>query len=344
MMGAYEEPVPNEGDKEPAPRRATRRASLDLKEQAMYASHNVRRLSMEMQTFDTSLPTIQPSIDENSEIDSSHLRPERSIRFDMKGMGEKGDDDRNMSMKSSVSDSMRQLQISMDAMEIVNASNARNKKTAEFPIGSPNTPSDMNNTRKLQLNAENQNEIESPKAPSRTVSLSKRVSRALEESPTAKSVFNRLRRLRSRSASTDSIDTEHSRRSSDCSIDVDLQYQTQQEQDSALEMLKKQAYESCLEAIRQHLFAFIAETPNVTYEEWIEELHPENAKSMRNMVRGKRIDHRFYMDDSDHRKLWNENLDEEREFVPVRTYNPDDQEKTQNLAKVTKTFNRGPQV
>lgn len=87
-------------------------------------------------------------------------------------------------------------------------------------------------------------------------------------------------------------------------------------------MIADESREACLNAIRDHLELFLMETPMVTYEEWIEELHPENAKSRRNVVRGKSIDHRFYVEDSDHRNLWNANLgdDGRREYVPIREY------------------------
>eukprot|EP00542_Grammatophora_oceanica_P014002 CAMPEP_0194033192 /NCGR_PEP_ID=MMETSP0009_2-20130614/5968_1 /TAXON_ID=210454 /ORGANISM="Grammatophora oceanica, Strain CCMP 410" /LENGTH=398 /DNA_ID=CAMNT_0038673835 /DNA_START=272 /DNA_END=1468 /DNA_ORIENTATION=- len=88
------------------------------------------------------------------------------------------------------------------------------------------------------------------------------------------------------------------------------------------DILKKEARDACLAAIRDHFEAFIEENPNVSYEEWIEELHPENAKSKRNLVHGHSIDHRLYTEHSDHRRIWNSKLgDGAREYVPVRSYN-----------------------
>jgi len=74
----------------------------------------------------------------------------------------------------------------------------------------------------------------------------------------------------------------------------------------------------------------------IRYEEWIAELHPENATVVRsfNVANWKNpsssssssppgssgivLDHRFYVEESDHRKLWNKMIgDSERElYVP----------------------------
>uniref|UniRef100_A0A7S4HUN3 Uncharacterized protein n=1 Tax=Odontella aurita TaxID=265563 RepID=A0A7S4HUN3_9STRA len=92
------------------------------------------------------------------------------------------------------------------------------------------------------------------------------------------------------------------------------------DEETQRQMLIKESCDACLKAISDHLELFLLETPYVTYEEWIEELHPENAQSRRNLVQGKSIDHRFYVEGSDHRSLWNENLGGIRSFVPVRDY------------------------
>ena len=54
---------------------------------------------------------------------------------------------------------------------------------------------------------------------------------------------------------------------------------------------------------------FLREHPDASYNEWIEDLHPENAHTGI-LLEGlsKTIDHRFYVEESDHRILWNENL------------------------------------
>lgn len=91
--------------------------------------------------------------------------------------------------------------------------------------------------------------------------------------------------------------------------------------------IKKEAEESCLLATREHLLDFLKEHPHASYNEWIEDLHPENAHEG-TLLEGlsKTIDHRFYVEESDHRKLWNDNLrtyldmnsEGGRSFVPAR--------------------------
>ena len=85
-----------------------------------------------------------------------------------------------------------------------------------------------------------------------------------------------------------------------------------------------------LDINRRHLSEFLITHPYATYEEWIAKLHPDNVtttttNSNNNGGGGNKsqsaisIDHRFYVEDSDHRKLWNEMIEDEREFVPVRS-------------------------
>merc|ERR1719162_260040 len=56
---------------------------------------------------------------------------------------------------------------------------------------------------------------------------------------------------------------------------------------------------------------FLQRQPFGSYEEWIADLHPES-------LRGERlswpiaIDHRYYLEDSDHRVLWNQQAGELR--------------------------------
>ena len=69
-----------------------------------------------------------------------------------------------------------------------------------------------------------------------------------------------------------------------------------------------------LDINRRHLEEFLITHPESTYEQWIAALHPENVEEGSAM-----IDHRFYVEDSDHRILWNEKIEGEREFVPARS-------------------------
>mmetsp|Transcript_45615 Transcript_45615/g.98498 ORF Transcript_45615/g.98498 Transcript_45615/m.98498 type:complete len:222 (-) Transcript_45615:61-726(-) len=73
-----------------------------------------------------------------------------------------------------------------------------------------------------------------------------------------------------------------------------------------MEKLKQQAYEACMADIGQCLNSYLAKTGTTgTYEGWISEMHPENLKH------GK-IDHRFYLKDSEYRVRWNEKVDQRR--------------------------------
>eukprot|EP00543_Licmophora_paradoxa_P019219 CAMPEP_0202461040 /NCGR_PEP_ID=MMETSP1360-20130828/47432_1 /ASSEMBLY_ACC=CAM_ASM_000848 /TAXON_ID=515479 /ORGANISM="Licmophora paradoxa, Strain CCMP2313" /LENGTH=216 /DNA_ID=CAMNT_0049082935 /DNA_START=82 /DNA_END=732 /DNA_ORIENTATION=- len=79
-------------------------------------------------------------------------------------------------------------------------------------------------------------------------------------------------------------------------------------EEQARQEMKREAEALCLETINQHLIQFIHEHPTSSYEDWIEELHPEN-------VHNNEIDHRFYVENSDHRKLWNDYLLGVRNYV-----------------------------
>ena len=84
--------------------------------------------------------------------------------------------------------------------------------------------------------------------------------------------------------------------------------------------VKREAEAAGMKVIKDHLEGFIQNNPQGTYERWIEELHPENAnEGMLLDGLGKEIDHRFYVRESDHRDMWNGNLDGVRTFVPARS-------------------------
>ena len=75
--------------------------------------------------------------------------------------------------------------------------------------------------------------------------------------------------------------------------------------------LSKEAEEACLNVCRQHLQEFLREKPDGTYEEWLRSLHPENDYEGKLLEGFSELDHRFYMKESDHLKMWNESVDEE---------------------------------
>ena len=262
----------------PTTRRARdRRASLQMRDRAVFATKSVRKLSVEYQqnhNEDTLMRNVNESI--------------RQLIIEEEG----GEDEATGSRRtggapdSSLSASLKQLQISLEEMEALNAQNElENTKHSSRSMGSDETPQTGGGAR------------------------ARRVLQGL-----------RKRRFRRRTESGRSIE-EGSEQYSDSALDIDGEFETEEEKNKALDYLKQEAYQACLDAIRDHLKIFLEETPDCTYEEWIEELHPENAKSTRNLIRGKSIDHRFYVEDSDHRQLWNSNLGEgQRKYVHIRDY------------------------
>ena len=97
--------------------------------------------------------------------------------------------------------------------------------------------------------------------------------------------------------------------------------------------IMREAEEACLNTMKQHLDEFLNKKPDATYEEWIEDLHPENAhdgKLLEDL--DKEIDLRFYVEESDHRILWNEHhQDMPLRIVPARTTMWSDQNSTQPI-------------
>ena len=62
----------------------------------------------------------------------------------------------------------------------------------------------------------------------------------------------------------------------------------------------REAKRACLEVVEAHLRRWLKEPAgDRTYEAWVRALHPENASK-------DAIDHRFYVEDSEHRLLWND--------------------------------------
>jgi len=76
----------------------------------------------------------------------------------------------------------------------------------------------------------------------------------------------------------------------------------------------------CMREITNHLKMHLVEHPSATYEEWIAAVHPDNAE-----YSDGRIDHRFYVEDSDHRILWNKFMKELEFFdsiIEVKSVDP----------------------
>ena len=79
----------------------------------------------------------------------------------------------------------------------------------------------------------------------------------------------------------------------------------------------REAEEACMKAIRDHLDEFLEQNPNATYEQWIEDLHPENTQEgalFKDL--DKQVDLRFYVQESDHLQLWNQRVPESKRVQP----------------------------
>lgn len=85
--------------------------------------------------------------------------------------------------------------------------------------------------------------------------------------------------------------------------------------------VRREAEEACLETMRVHLDEFLKEiNPNGTYEDWILALHPENTQDA-TLLQGMEymeVDARFYVEESDHRRLWNQTVQDIHRQVPAK--------------------------
>ena len=82
--------------------------------------------------------------------------------------------------------------------------------------------------------------------------------------------------------------------------ELEHQHEEQLQEDERRAMVNE-AVAACMKDITEHLRDFIHKHPFAEYEDWIRALHPDNA----DFEDGKTIDHRFYVEDSDHRLMWN---------------------------------------
>ncbi len=85
--------------------------------------------------------------------------------------------------------------------------------------------------------------------------------------------------------------------------------------------VRREAEEACLQTMRDHLSEFLQQHSDGTYEEWIFALHPENTQdaSLLQDMEYKEVDLRFYVEESDHRQLWNETINDPHRQVAART-------------------------
>ncbi|KAL3936976.1 MAG: hypothetical protein SGBAC_007811 [Bacillariaceae sp.] len=82
--------------------------------------------------------------------------------------------------------------------------------------------------------------------------------------------------------------------------------------------VRRVSEEACRNEMRSHLDDFLQKTPKGTYEQWIEDLHPENLSDPQLLKEmDKEVDLRFYVVESDHLILWNEKVQD-----PIRAVKP----------------------
>ena len=102
-----------------------------------------------------------------------------------------------------------------------------------------------------------------------------------------------------------------------------------------------EAERQSLDIMQEHLEEFLRENPRAMYESWIAALHPDNvleAKLLEGVSGSTEIDHRFFVADSDHRKLWNESLSDRndgdrRNYVSARTSKATESQEGENGAE-----------
>ena len=54
--------------------------------------------------------------------------------------------------------------------------------------------------------------------------------------------------------------------------------ETEEEILARMEKIREESRATCIQIFEEHLEAFLVRCPRATYEEWIADLHPENAK------------------------------------------------------------------
>jgi hypothetical protein len=84
--------------------------------------------------------------------------------------------------------------------------------------------------------------------------------------------------------------------------------------------LVREAIARCHQEIESHIDSFLISHPHATYESWIQDLHPENVQQGKILEDLFVIDPRFYVESSDHRKLWNDRVPNKQ--VLARSYKP----------------------
>lgn len=92
-------------------------------------------------------------------------------------------------------------------------------------------------------------------------------------------------------------------------------------QEAERKAMVQEALAACRAEIEDHLTTFLFFHPTAAYEEWIQDLHPENVDRGQLLTDLKTVDMRFYVADSDHRLLWNARVTDASRRVAARRYN-----------------------
>jgi hypothetical protein len=90
------------------------------------------------------------------------------------------------------------------------------------------------------------------------------------------------------------------------------------QEEAARKELCRKALAACQAEMEEHLEVFLQQNPDASYEDWIQDLHPENVEQGKLFPDMKQVDLRFYVRSSDHRLLWNEWVP--KRAVPARSF------------------------
>ena len=100
-------------------------------------------------------------------------------------------------------------------------------------------------------------------------------------------------------------------------MDQDLAYHLEElnehlQEEKERHDIMREAEDACLKTMVDHLQEFLILYPTTaTYEQWIEDFHPENTSEGQLLKEmSKEIDLRFYVQESDHRIMWNKHVPE----------------------------------
>ncbi len=99
------------------------------------------------------------------------------------------------------------------------------------------------------------------------------------------------------------------------------QFNARMKEEVERQEIRREAEGRAIEVIQTHMDEFLEQYPHATYEEWIQDLHPENANQGKLLNDIQQIDERFYVFGSDHRRLWNKAIAEKdaHRIVEART-------------------------